>query len=177
MIVAHTREEMLHRWRLVRHREPLRHDVTVTYDGVDDTPLIEARFDAWWLKLLDTAPLSLFEHVDVLQYAASSIDADNDCVELTFEPTSPFRRLARIKVKGWERPALLVEPGTPMARRQHNPYTRATAGWPVAVAVTRYRWNLYPATSTVIAEATGILENNYNCDDSCLTAMMSHECI
>lgn len=135
MKITLTKDEMLQRLRVLAGLDSLRADCTIEYtDGIDVDAMLEIKLRAWYLGLLDSAPASLLAPADITSVAAVEDDAPAEGCRVTVP--GMCRRAFDIRLGGWLRavPVLPAANADQVLRRQLNPYTRATAASPVAVA-------------------------------------------
>lgn len=137
--------QMLDLWRRQQGMLPLRDDLdAVRTDGLDFTPRLKAEMDAWYLRLLETAPAGLLAPEDCHELEGEQV-AGAMVVELPRDTV----RILGVKLSGWKCSASVTDdPCSPLARSQRCALTRACAEAPVAV------WDraagtlsLYPAVS------------------------------
>lgn len=172
MILTFTRDELLSRWRLVRHCDAGSPGISVIIDGHSVPSCVETDFEAWWYRILDTAPLSWLCPCDMLGHATVTISEDGTAAIL--ESDIPLHRIGELRLEGWTNSATIVENDSHRARLQLNDYSRAGILEPVAVKVTATRYHLYPATSTRLQSLTAVDDSVYSFD-SRLLATMNYE--
>ncbi|MCM1517134.1 MAG: hypothetical protein NC117_00635 [Pseudoflavonifractor sp.] len=123
--------EMLDIWRMRRALLPLREDCVVERsDGIDVDMLLRHELRQWYVTLLDTAPFDMLVLTDIASDVAP-MPCDDGSVAVTLPQRC--RRVAEVSLDGWTRPALMAAPGSPLALRQTNPYSRGRIDAPVAV--------------------------------------------
>jgi hypothetical protein len=170
MQITLTQEEMLNRWRLYRAMEPLRSDCTAERsDGIDLDSILTMQMRAWYLDLLDCGDPRHVARTDVKERTTVTNMGDGSGL-LTLP--DDCRRLLALRMDGWERDARIVEPNSPLALAQLNPFTCGTRWAPVAI-VDRQRCRIYPLpTSATIKWAYGAVaptDGSYTMNDSALS--------
>lgn len=150
-------EEMLGVWKLKRYFEPLRSDCEITRtDGVDLERLQMMEMREWYLNLLDNGNLSLVEVSDIARDVALKHQDDGSA---TIMLPAECRKVVEVKLEGWNRAAIIVNPASPIAALQLSPYSRGRAEEPVAVAHQGYLHIYTPAsTASRIASLKCVLE-------------------
>lgn len=167
MFKTYTQQELVDRWRLMRHLEPLSADVTVSFDGIDTSELDVAEAMGWWCSVVDTAPMEWLHATDMKDEAKLAMASDTSCVELTMPPNKPLRRVRALRLDGWQKEASIVEPGSPRALLQTNDASRAGVLEPVAVRLDPWHLRLFPATSTRLLTLEAVDETDYTFDERC----------
>lgn len=127
-----TREEMLEKWRLVRHFEPLRSDATVVRsDGIDLDRLLELEIESWYERRLRELAVEDLPQTDVTSSVEMTVESDGSgSVRLPADVV----RVAEVMVDGWSREAKVIEDEEcAEALDQSNRYTRGGSINPVAV--------------------------------------------
>lgn len=123
---------MLAQWRTALGIDTHRADSSVVrVDGIDLDAHIALRMRAWYLDLLDTAPLDRLELSDI----APAVTAHNEGRTLTAILPDVCRRVADIRLEGWERSVAPItdsraETALAMAA---SPYAAPGCAEPVAV--------------------------------------------
>lgn len=173
-----TTDEMLNQWRLCRALEPLRLDCTVErLDGIDADKYLLDEMNGWYLKLLDTAPAEMLTLTDISKDVTVESKVDGEGV---IKLPERCRRVMEIQLGCWQRPARIVEPDSPTAQLQDNPYSRGGTAEPVAVKRHR-RLHLYsipPETEAEIAALYCVMEPEegfYEMDERALSLIGSYE--
>lgn len=152
----YTLDTLIREWKVSKGLQPLLTDATVErQDAYDIDAYLHRQIDAWYNRLLDTAPL---EHLVV--------DDITDTVLVTPRPggvalmqlPDDCRRLVEVNMEGWHRPATIVtDPLSPLAVRQRCRWTRGGPCAPVAVARAGRQLMLYSFSGTTVPRATRIL--------------------
>lgn len=155
----------MERWRAVRHHEPLRADVTVTYDGIDTSLIDESEFDRWWHRMTDDAPTEWLTTKDFSREATVSSDGEQGYSDVIINDDAPLRRAVEIRLEGWLNNAIIVKPMSRIALMQLNPYTRAGIASPIAIRINQWHYRLYPGTSEKLEILTGVDESSYRVDE------------
>lgn len=174
MMKSFTRDELVNEWRLRRHLEPQRSDVTVEYDGAGMEKLIEAEVDDWWDMVLDTVPADWLEEEDYADYAMCRPTADMEGLEVTLPAQKPLRRPFKIQLEGWLQAATIVSGETYEMELERNPFGRHGIVRPIAVRHSPYRYVLYPLSGLELKELKGVSEGDgktYRFDSRCLKLM------
>lgn len=149
MIESFSTDRLLELYAGLRHHETGRDDCQVTLlpapgTGASLRRLLIDEMHAWYLRMLDSAPVHL---LPVLDYSGQCVAARSPqgAVRLTLPAT--VRRVVSLRIDGWERDAqLITDPSSPLALRQANPYACGSTAHPVAVAQEDGRtWMLYPS--------------------------------
>lgn len=158
-----TRNEMLALWKLTRAAEPMRLDCTVTRtDGIDLDTIYEAEMRAWYLRLLDSAPIERLAPVEAAALARTERRGDLTVV------TAPegCRRVLRVQFDGWDAP--LAPDGKADAVRAcaANPYIKRPAAARIGPGTVIASGAYGKLTSLLCAIDTG--PESYHLDDSAL---------
>lgn len=157
MLLTLSTEEMLGVWKLKRYFEPLRSDCELTRtDGIDLNRLQLMEMREWYLNLLDKGDLSLLQVSDISRDVALKHLGDGSA---TITLPAECRRVIELKLDGWNRPAILVSPGSPIAALQQSPYSRGNVEEPVAITHCGYL-HIYtpPSTTARIVTLKCVLE-------------------
>lgn len=149
----------------MRHLEPLRADVTLTYDGVDTSELDRLECRDWWLHVIDTAPLEMLHLTDLRGEATLTLNQTAGRAELTMPERYPLRRVGALKLAGWQGEVRVTSFHSQLALLQLNPYSRAGVMRPVCVQVDPWHWHLYPGTSSQLETLMAVDENDYTVDE------------
>lgn len=169
-----TSDEMLELWMLRRYRLPVRADASVTRRaGIDVERLARVEMRGWYLDLLDRGDERYLAVSDVAgKVAVARLGGGRGMVRLPAD----VRRVLEVKLRGWERPAVIVaDEAGELWRRQANEYARAGVCRPVALVSGGRLWmNGVPdddegaglETLRVVADAG---EDVYELDDAALT--------
>ncbi len=122
---------MLAQWKLRRGFAPLRADCVITRrDGIDLDALHRLEMRDWYLDLLDTAPVNLLALTNIAGDIAV-VEHDDNAATVTLPENC--RRVVEFQLGGWERPAVITQPGTALALLQSNRYSRGGCENPVVV--------------------------------------------
>lgn len=128
MLLRLTQPEMLRQWRLLTLLEPLappESDVTITRtDGIDVDALCIARMRAWYLRMLDEAPVALLEVTDIAPLLTLHCLPEEDAFTIAL-PRS-VRRVVGVRLSGWREPVVPLSPEAAQASAlvSSNPYLR-----------------------------------------------------
>lgn len=126
-----SKDDMRRLWMLHTRQEPLRADCQVSRsDGPDIASLAEAEMRMWYLHLLAEGPAGWLPTADLSAEAVIEEGPDNS---LTIKLPEKCVRPLAVKLEGWERPAVIVAPGSREALLQTNPFSRSGPVRPVAV--------------------------------------------
>ena len=129
MKVKFDETRMLEAWRRRQGILPLRDDMSVVRtDGLDFSDRLRAEMDAWYVRLLEKAPVDFLAPEDCSDLPVTQAGGAL-CVSV---PEGTVRVVAA-KLSGWGCSARVVGEGTPAARMQAHPFTRACREAPVAV--------------------------------------------
>ena len=127
---------MLRLWRIAAGLEPLRADCTVEIiEGIDTDAMIRHHMRAWYLKLLDTAPVQLLPVADIapdLHLAHAPGGA------ATATLPSRARRLIDIRLSSWMQPAIPHADPAATLRLAVNPYCAPGPHSPACTATGRH---------------------------------------
>lgn len=147
-------EEMVSLWRRVMHLDPVRRECTVERDdGIDVDGLLRLHLRQWYAQLLRTAPLAWLPVEDLRTQVTLTASTDG-----VVTATLPVRcvRPVEWQLAGWQNSVTeFATPDSPMARRQHSPWTRSGTERPAAV-LHGHRLLLYslpPGVTPVLALA------------------------
>lgn len=137
-----TKTAMLELWRLVRADEPLRLDCTLTRtDAVDRDSILEAEMRAWYLNLLDCAPVEFLAPIDMAIKAEIRTDG---CLTIVTAPDQ-VRRILGVRFAGWAAAVAPTDSLADVKARAGNPF------WTEPVVANS------SARSVVVANASGEL--------------------
>lgn len=137
MLVRLTQHEMLKQWRLLTLLEPLappESDVTITRtDGIDIDALCIIKMKAWYLRMLDEAPVHLLEVTDIASSLTLHCLPEEDAALISL-PRS-VRRVVGVRLSGWREPVVPLTPEEAQAavRVSSNPYLRGGDCRPVVI--------------------------------------------
>ncbi len=122
--------------------EPLHGDAAITCcDGIDLDGLLQQQIDAWYARVLLTAPLDMLPLTDIAPQTPVSLTADGAGMAVLPEGTL---RVASVTMEGWLRPAAVItDASSAVALAQTNPFARGSAAAPVAVMHPDGRLMLY----------------------------------
>ncbi len=127
-----TPAEMLALWRQLLHLDPVRNGAVITRtDGIDADSLLATHARQWYAHTLATAPAQLLPVEDVAaQVTLSTAGSGVVVAELPQQAVRPVEW----QLEAWSHPVTeFLDPGSPMAQRQLNPYTRCAAAHPAIV--------------------------------------------
>lgn len=131
MLLTLDRKEMTALWLQYTRLEPLRADSVVTRAyGIDLEALAASEARLWYASLLSRAPLRWLRVSEMADDAKLSVNTEG--ITLISLPERCVRPVS-VELHGWERPAPVVEPHSPEAWLQTNPYSRGGVARPVAV--------------------------------------------
>ncbi len=170
-----THEQMLELWMMRRYGETPRCDAAVTRtDGIDLATLATAEMRAWYLALLDEGPRELLVPEEIASKVLVEQMSDGSAL-VSLPPT--VRRLLTLRLRGSLIPCAIVsDPASVIARRQHNPMTRGAACHPVAIVVGPKLLRVWPTDSrdVSVSSATAAVdtgENTYQFDERALATI------
>ena len=131
MRIELSENEMLALWKRRHFLEPLRADCLIERsDGVDLDAIAREEMRLWYLRRLAEAPPCKLAPDDIAMTA--KVRRSPSGTALVTLPHNVVRVVA-VKLGGWERPARIIEAGSPCERRAANPFARAGVADPVAV--------------------------------------------
>lgn len=165
-----TREQMLAQWKLMRAAEPMRLDCTITRtDGIDLDTIYESEMRAWYLRLLDTAPIERLAPVEASALAKTEVRHDLTII------TTPegCRRVLQVQFADWDSPIEPTAKANAVRACAANPYIKrpmAAHIGPGTVIVSGARGKL---TTLLCALDTG--PEQYLLDDSALASCFAGE--
>lgn len=166
---------MLKLWRMAAGLEPLRADCTMErVDGIDLSALIEPRMRAWYLQLLDTAPLHLLPVEDVARDIAVEFCGMHEGAAGILP--SSVRRLLEIHVTGWNAHAVPCSPDTQPRRHRLalNPYSAPGIQHPLC-SLSGRRLHMQPfEAGDIVDHALAVSDpgpESYILDDSLLSTI------
>lgn len=141
-VISLSAGQLIARRKLAGFFEPLHSDAEITCDdGIDLDTLIRQQTDAWYSRMLLTAPLEILPLTDIASQLTMSRTADG--AGLVSLPPGTVR-VAEVTMEGWLRPAAVItDPASAEALAQINPFSRGTASHPVAVVHPGGRLMLY----------------------------------
>ncbi|MDE6270053.1 MAG: hypothetical protein K2M12_04255 [Muribaculaceae bacterium] len=175
MIKSYSKSEMKKLWRRAAGLEPQRTDCMVDRtDGVDVDAMIEPRMRAWYLNLLDRAPVELLRVEDV----AEEVIIRGNVGRPGGLGTLPgrVRRLLSIRQTGWLTATVprSAEEAAETLRRSLNPYLQPGPAVPLCVMLGR-DFELQPyEDGDVVVSARAITDpgpENYVLDESLLASI------
>lgn len=146
MKTRYSRRELLALWRSLQGFAPATDNPTgiICTDGLDLESRFAAEIDAWYSRLVHSAPPELLAPEELAGSFMLPAPVDG---ALVLSLPEGVVRVTCVKLSGWSCPARIVtDPHSPEARRQLHPFTRATATSPVAVFTAWGEVALYPAT-------------------------------
>ena len=124
-----TESDMLEIWRRACAIEPLRLDCTADRtDGPDVDAILVDRMRAWYLDLLDNAPLSKLVQIDCVDSASVSFSPDSGLAVVS-APES-CRRIVSVRFSDWNFPVAVID--SPVPRSASNPFCRRPAAFRIA---------------------------------------------
>lgn len=177
MKIALSSAEMLAQWKLCRGFEPLREDCEITRtDGIDLDALLRLEMRNWYLNLLKTAPIDMLAITNIANDIAIVKNDDNTGTILLPESC---RRLVEFQLKGWKRPAKIIEDtNCHDALLQDNPYSRGGCEQPVVIKRGN-RLHIYslPDDNPQILRAMAVMEptdGSYEMDESALATILDN---
>ncbi len=138
MKITLSKEKMLERCRKAGGLEPLRTDCTIELtDGIDLDAYLEPRLRKWYLDLLDTGPRELVAADNISATVSVSTNEYGDTGGAVLTMPALCRRVFDVKMRGWAAAAEVLPPSeyARVASLQLNPFTAATAAFPVAVSL------------------------------------------
>lgn len=173
MFLHLTYPQMLARWRVIKGLYPVLGSGSVTVTLPEETDaLLHVEIEKWYTDLLATADPALLAPTEISDRV--TLTPCDDGGGLSFELPDVFTRLVSVRLHGWECAARIIpDPTCPEARRQRDPFTRATAASPVAVLRPGGIVTLYPAThfpEPVHITALGRPDTLYHFDESLLSS-------
>ncbi len=129
MVKTLTDSEMLEIWRRARADGPLRLDCTVDRtDGPDVDAILTDEMRAWYLSLLDSAPVSRLALCNNAELAR--INAADDGILMLTAPAG-CRRIISVFFDGWNIP-VSVEPRHALPSSLRNPFCRRPRAFALA---------------------------------------------
>ena len=168
--------ELLEYRRTMAGLEPALLDFTVErMDGIDISHIIAMRLRNWYLNLLDTAPAALLPVRDVASQAIVAPGQLNGTSIVTLPDGA--RRPVAIRMAGWNTavPVLGVECLDRVVLLQNNPFTAATASYPIAVAdAASITGVLVFPSAQAVQQATAVMdpgEGTFILDESLIASM------
>lgn len=135
-------DEMLELWRLVRHFEPLAGEgaTIARADGPDLDRALREDLRRWYARCYAELPARHLPQEDFAPFAEMRRTPDGiGIVSLPERCAVPLD----ILVEGWERPAVITTPDTPLAADQSSPFIRGGMVNPVAVVSPSGEMRLY----------------------------------
>lgn len=148
MIKRYTKSEMLAHWRRAFSLDASNAGVDIeSFEGIDSTAELLVRMRAWYLNLLDSAPLHLIP-VESLSLTAS---LRQGAVLARAQLPAATRRVVWVEHDSWLAGTvpLPAEKATHALRRLASPYARPGEGEPIAVTYRNYV-DFAPAPSLTI---------------------------
>lgn len=129
MIREYSRDELIGLLLATRGYEPLEDGVALeASESLKE--IMSQEVEQWYLKLVDEGPVELLGADDIRGLVMLS---ERDDGALTFTLPESVRRLTRLQLAGWYRPARIVGPDDPEAIRCQNPMWRNGESRPLAV--------------------------------------------
>lgn len=168
-----TDTQMLAHWRRHRGLESLRSDCSVElFDGVDAGEVLRMEMRAWYLDLLDNAPLRFLSTTDIAS-RLSFAPASAGVWRASLPPD--VRRLVAITVKGADAPVPVLAAGSDPRRESlnANPFSRSGPRHPSAFSHPDRTVTLCCASATMpeIVACSAIVDpgdETYQFDESAL---------
>lgn len=171
MFLHLTYPQMLARWRVLKGLYPVLGTGSVSVTLPEETDaLLHVEIEKWYTDILASADPSLLAPTDISDLV--TLSACDDGGGHSFCLPDGFGRLASVRLNGWECAArVIADPDSPAARRQRDPFTRATPSSPVAVLRPGGMVALYPAVrfpDPLRITAIGRPDTMYHFDESLL---------
>lgn len=170
-----THDQMLELWMLTRYHLPLNDQATVSVDstfGVDTLRLETAAMQAWYLQLLDNAPVNLLP-VENCADGVGLLFGQGGTAVVTLPQRC--RRLVSVQLSSWAVPATIVTPSHPLAQMQCSTYARGGVNSPVAILDGRTLTLFTPAgASDRLTRLDCVVDNSpehYDLDPSLLSTI------
>lgn len=158
-----TREQMLAQWKLIRASEPMRLDCTVTRtDGIDLDSIYEAEMRAWYLRLLDSAPIERI--VPIEASAMAKVEVRNGLTVIT--TPEGCRRVLQVRFDGWDAPLTPDAKGDAVRACAANPYIKRPLAARIGPGIVIVSGAVGKLTTLLCAIDTG--PEAYHLDDSAL---------
>lgn len=172
-MITLSRVELTAQWRLRRHLEPQRADITVIYDGAGMERLEAEELNDWWDNLLETAPNDWLHQEDLTSVVETEL-RDDGGMEITFPERVRLKRLTEIELSSWKGPVSFIDPLSYEMEKEKNPYIKHGVHSPIAVVYPGKRYVIYPVTRNDIKRIMGICDSDgetYTFDSRCLSTI------
>lgn len=127
-----TAAQMLERWKLAGLYEPLHTDCEIECsEGIDLDALLMLRINAWYARIMATAPLADLPLTELAPQLTLSLAPDG--AGRVMLPAGTLR-VASVMMEGWRQPATVTaDTSSPLALAQSGRFSRAGTAAPVAV--------------------------------------------
>lgn len=141
-----TEEEMTRLWLLRKGYEPLRSDCRIERsDGVDLDAIARQECQLWMERLLAEGDPSLLVLHDLAKEATLTLSLSSVSSIIVRLPENCVRPVA-VKLQSWLAPARIVNPCSPLAKRQYAPFAAGGVAHPVAIYHPNRRLELFSPT-------------------------------